>query len=75
MLKGKLENNSRKPRDLVGNWHSDILKKVQLTLSQGKKKKEDEVNDDIDDDAVRTSVATATLGTKESSSALTIYIQ
>ncbi len=33
-IKGELENNSRKPRDLVGK-----LVKVQLTLSQGKKKK------------------------------------
>jgi hypothetical protein len=37
-------------------WHSDSLKKVQLTLSQVKKKKGDEVADDEDDDdAVRTS--------------------
>jgi hypothetical protein len=38
------------------NWHSDSEKKVQLTLSQGKKKKGDEVKDeDDDDDAGRTS--------------------
>ncbi len=44
------------------------LKKVQLNLSQGEKKKGDEVADD--DDVVRTSVTqdrvTATLGTEES---------
>jgi hypothetical protein len=56
-LKGELENNSRKPRDLVENWHSDNLKKGQLTLSQGKMKKGDDVADDEDDDAVRTSVS------------------
>jgi hypothetical protein len=39
------------------NWHSDSLKKVQLTLSLGKMKKGDEVNDDEDDDVVRTSVS------------------
>jgi hypothetical protein len=36
------------------NWHSDSLKKVQLNLSQGKKKNEDEVTEDTDD-VVRTS--------------------
>ncbi len=65
MLKGELENNSRKPRDLVENWHSDSLKKTQLTLSQGKMKKGHDVADDEDDDAMRTSVSldqvTATL--------------
>ncbi len=40
------------------NWHSDNVKNVQPTLSQGKKKKGDEVADDEDDDdAVRTSVS------------------
>jgi hypothetical protein len=39
------------------NWHSDSLKKDQLTLSQGKKKKGDDVADDEDDDVVRTSVS------------------
>jgi hypothetical protein len=29
-LKGELENNSRKPRDLVGKKHSDSLKRVNL---------------------------------------------
>jgi hypothetical protein len=38
------------------NWHIDSLKEVQLTLSQCKKKKGDEVADGEDDDAVRTSV-------------------
>jgi hypothetical protein len=54
------------------NWHSDSLKNAQLTLSQGKKEKGDEVaddEDDDDDDAVRTSVSqnrvTATLCTEE----------
>jgi hypothetical protein len=50
------------------NWHSESLKKVQLTLSQGKKKKKDEIASD-EDDAVRTSVSqdrvTATLCTEE----------
>jgi hypothetical protein len=68
-LTGELENNSSKPRDLVENWHRDGLKKVQLTLSKGKKKKEDEVGDEDDDDAVRTSVSqdrvTATLCTEK----------
>jgi hypothetical protein len=36
------------------NWQSDSLKKVQLTLSQSKKKRE--VVDDEVDDAMRTSV-------------------
>jgi hypothetical protein len=51
------------------NWHSDSLKKVQLTLSQGKKKKGENVADDEDDDAVRNSVSqdqvTATLCIEE----------
>ncbi len=38
------------------NWPGDRKKKVQLTLSQGKKKKGDEVEDE-DDDVVRTSVS------------------
>jgi hypothetical protein len=49
-LKGELENNSRKPRDLVGKLTLWQPKKVQLTLSQGKKKKGDEVADDEDND-------------------------
>jgi hypothetical protein len=32
-----------------------VKRKVQLTLSQGKKKKEDEIEDKEDDDVVRTS--------------------
>ncbi len=61
MLNGELENNSTKPRGLVRKWNSDSLKQVQLTLSQGKKKKGDEVDDEVDDeddvDVVRTSVS------------------
>jgi hypothetical protein len=30
MVKGELENNPRKPRDLTENRHSDSLKKVNL---------------------------------------------
>jgi hypothetical protein len=48
MLKGELENNFRKPGTMLENWHSDKLTKVQLTLSQGKKKKGDKVADDED---------------------------
>jgi hypothetical protein len=51
------------------NRHSESLKKVQLTLSQAKIKKADEVADDDGDDAVRTSLSqdqvTATLYTEE----------
>jgi hypothetical protein len=51
-----LENYSRKPRDPTKNRHSDIPKKAQLTLSQRKIKKGDDVAvDDDDDDVVRTS--------------------
>ncbi len=39
------------------NWHSDSLKKLQLILSQGKMKKGDDVADDEDGDAVRTSLS------------------
>ncbi len=67
MLKGELENNPRILRDLVGNWHSDSQKKVKLTLSQFKKKKGDEIEDDDGDDVVRTRMSqdgvTATLWT------------
>jgi hypothetical protein len=60
-LKEESGNNSRKPRDLAKNWHSDSLKKSQLTLSQRKSKKGDVVvvadDDDDDDDEVRTSVS------------------
>ncbi len=56
-LKGELENNCRKPRDLVRNRHSDSLNKGQLTLSYGKMKKGDDVAYDEDDDPVRTSVS------------------
>ncbi len=46
-LKGELENNSRK----------QPLKKGWLTPSQSKIKKEDDVANDENDDAVRTSVS------------------
>jgi hypothetical protein len=70
MLKGDMENNSTKPSDLVAKLHSDSLKRVQQTLSQGKKKKGNEVADDTDDDdVVRNSVSrnrvTVTLCTAE----------
>jgi hypothetical protein len=39
------------------NWQSDCLKKVQLTLFQGKKKKRDDVDDKDDNDAVITNVS------------------
>jgi hypothetical protein len=52
----ELENNSRKPRDLIKNRHCDSLKKGQLTLSQGMVKKGEDVAVGDDDDAVRTSV-------------------
>ncbi len=41
------------PETQSDNWQSDSLKNIQVTLSQGKKKKGDEV-DDEDDDAMRT---------------------
>jgi hypothetical protein len=56
-------------RTLSENWHSDGQKKVQLTLSQGKKKKGDGVEDKDDDDVVRTSTSrervTVTLSAEE----------
>jgi hypothetical protein len=68
-LKAELENNSRKPRELVRKLHSDSLKNFQLTLSRGNMKKGDEVADDRNDDTVRTSVSqdqvTVTLSTEE----------
>ncbi len=58
MLKGELENNSRKPMDLFRKLAKGRPKKVQLTLSQHKKKKGDEAADkEDDDDAVRTSAS------------------
>jgi hypothetical protein len=51
VLKGKLKNNSRKPRDLTKNMHCDSLKNSQLTLSQGMLKKGNEVAVHDDDDA------------------------
>jgi hypothetical protein len=57
-LKRELENNSSKPRDQVKNRQSYSLKKGQLTLSQGKMDKGDDVADDDDDDAaLRTNVS------------------
>jgi hypothetical protein len=53
MLKGELENNSINPE----NWHSDGQKKVQLTLSQCKKKKRDEVEGEDYDDVERNNVS------------------
>ncbi len=59
------------------NWNFDGQKKVQLTLSRGKMKKSDEVEDEDDVDVVNTSVSqdrkTATLSTEDYSSALSIY--
>jgi hypothetical protein len=55
-LKGRVGKNSRKPRGLTKNRHSDSLKKGHLSLSQGKVKKGDNVAVDDDDYAVRTSV-------------------
>jgi hypothetical protein len=75
---GELEDNSWKPRDPTRNRLSKILKKGQLTLSQGMMKKGDDVVvDGDDDDAVRTSVSqsrvTATLCTEELFPGLGIY--
>ncbi len=59
------------------SWITHSLKKSQLTLSQGKIKKGDDVVVDDDDDAVRTVVSqdrvTATLYTEELFSGLSIY--
>jgi hypothetical protein len=54
---GRVENNSRKPKNLVRKISIVTPKKVQFTLSRGRKKKRDEVADDEDDDAVSTSVS------------------
>jgi hypothetical protein len=40
MLKGELENNSRKPRDLVGRLHSDSLKRFNLLLLRVRRRRE-----------------------------------
>jgi LPS O-antigen subunit length determinant protein (WzzB/FepE family) len=48
------ENNSRQPRDLLINSHSDNLKKSQLTHSQGILKKGD-IDNESDD--LRTSAS------------------
>ncbi len=65
-----MENESGKPRDLLKNMHSDCLKRVQLTLSQGITKKRDvSVIADDDDDEERTNTSqnhvTATMSTEE----------
>ncbi len=57
MLEGELENNSRKPRNLIRKLAQWQPKKVKLTLSQGKEMKGDEDVYEDDDDAVRTSVS------------------
>jgi hypothetical protein len=51
MLKGKLENN------LTKNRYSDSLKMGQLTLSQSKMRKGNDVVDEDDIDAVSTCVS------------------
>jgi hypothetical protein len=51
-----VEDNSRKPRDLLKNRHSDSLKKSELTLSQGMMNKGDVVVAD-EDDKLRTSAS------------------
>jgi hypothetical protein len=40
MLKGELENNSRKPRDLEENWHSVSLKKFNLLFFRVRRRRE-----------------------------------
>jgi hypothetical protein len=40
MLKGELENNSRKPRDLVKNGHSDSLKRINLLFLRERRKRD-----------------------------------
>ncbi len=47
----RVEDNSGSSKGVVRTWHSDSLKKVQLTYSQDNKTKKDEVVDDDDDDA------------------------
>ncbi len=65
----RFENDTRQPRDLFKNRHSDHLKKTQLTLSQRMLKKGDVNDDDDDASEVRTSAsqkcATATLSTED----------
>ncbi len=48
---GRIEKQAQGPSQ---NWLSDSRKKVQLYLSQGKKKKGDKVADDEGDYAMRT---------------------
>ncbi len=53
MLKGELVTTLEIQGTQSENWHSDSKKKVQLTLSRGKKKKGDDVEDEDDDDVVK----------------------
>jgi hypothetical protein len=68
MLQRELENNSRKPRDLVKNRRADSLKKWS-NFFLGIKKKEYDVADDKDEVDVITRVSldrvTATLCTEK----------
>jgi hypothetical protein len=52
MLKEEMDNNLRKPRDLVKNRCSDSQKRGQITLSQYRMKKGDDVADGDDDNAL-----------------------
>jgi hypothetical protein len=52
-LKRELEKTLDGQGTSLENWHSDSLKKVKHTLSQGKVKQGDEVADE-DNDAMRT---------------------
>ncbi len=60
-----MENDSRKPRDLLKNRHSDSLKKDSTYSFSGMLKKGDVDDDAANDDEVRTSASqnctTATL--------------
>ncbi len=64
-----MEDNSKKPRDLLKNRNGDGLKKNQLSLFQGMTKKAEVIIVADNDDELRTSVsenpATATLCTEE----------
>jgi hypothetical protein len=52
MLKEEMDNNLRKPRDLVKNRCSDSQKRGQITLSQYRMKKGNDVADGDDDNAL-----------------------
>jgi hypothetical protein len=62
MLKGELENDAKGPGQELTEWQP---KKVQLSFSQGKKKKGDEVDDDVMRTKVSQDRVKATLGTEE----------